>query len=369
MKVLVTGGAGFIGSYIVDELIKGNHEVVILDSLEDQVHQGKMPDYVNREATFIKGNVGDAKVLEKALEGIEAISHQAAVVGVGQSMYHIERYINKNTLDTAKLLQYLIDRKNDVKKLVVASSMSIYGEGKYKCDVCGAVYPKLRDKKQLEKRDWEMKCPICGENVKAIPTDEDKPLFPNSVYAISKMDQELLFLNIGRAYGIKTIALRYFNVYGPRQALNNPYTGVCAIFSSRIKNNNPPLIFEDGLQSRDFISVKDIARANILALKSQINNDIFNIGTGEPRSILQIANLLIKKYKKIMEPKRVNKFREGDIRHCFADTKKAEKLLGFKAKEKFEEGIQALIEWADKQEAEDKSNKAQMELEERGLVG
>ena len=369
MKILVTGGAGFIGSHITDELTK-KHEVVVLDNLEPQVHK-KKPDYLNEEAKYIFEDVRDKDTLKNALEGVEIVFHEAAAVGVGQSMYEVENYVDKNTYATAKLLDVLVNEEHSVKKLIVASSMSIYGEGTYNCEDCGITYPKLRGEEQLKKRDWEMNCPNCGKVVLPLATSEAKPLQPTSIYAITKRDQEEMCLSIGFAYGIPTVALRYFNVYGPRQSLNNPYTGVCAIFSSRIKNDNPPLIFEDGIQSRDFISVHDIAKANILAMeKSSANYEFFNVGAGIQINILDIANTLIKLYQKEgkLTPIVTNKFRAGDIRHCFADISKIKNKLGFEPSVNFEDGMKELVSWGIKEEAEDKFDDAHKELLRKGLV-
>ena len=295
MRILVTGGAGFIGSHLVDALVEQGHDVVIYDNLEPQVHQREqIPDYLNTRAEFVKSEIRDKNELKEVVMDVDIVFHQAAVVGIGQSMYQIEKYMDVNTFGTAKLLDILVNKEHSVKKLVVASSMSIYGEGKYVCEGCGVVYPKLRPNEQLKAEEWEMKCPNCGKEVKAVPTDEDKPLHPTSIYAISKRDQEEMSLVAGRAYGIPTVALRYFNVYGPRQSLSNPYTGVCAIFSSRIKNNSSPVIFEDGWQSRDFISVYDIVQANILVMnKNSADYEVFNVGTGKPTSISEVAKVLI----------------------------------------------------------------------------
>ncbi|MFH1125634.1 MAG: SDR family NAD(P)-dependent oxidoreductase [Candidatus Altiarchaeota archaeon] len=265
-KILVTGGAGFIGSHIVDKLVEEGHEVRILDNLEPQVHQGRKPDYLNKKAEFMLGDVRNKEDLEKALEDVEVVFHDASAVGVGQSMYKIRHYADVNTMGTANMLELLVTKENSVKKVIVASSMSIYGEGTYDCARHGTIYPKLRTQEQLKKHDWELKCPECGEKIRPMPTPEEKPLQPTSIYAITKRDQEEMCLAVGNAYGIPTVALRYFNVYGPRQALSNPYTGVAAIFSSRIKNNNPPLIFEDGMQARDFVYVTDVAEANMLVI-------------------------------------------------------------------------------------------------------
>ncbi|MDD5472779.1 MAG: NAD-dependent epimerase/dehydratase family protein [Candidatus Methanoperedens sp.] len=366
MKILVTGGAGFVGSHLVDELTK-KHDVIIYDNLEPQVHKN-FPNYLSNGAELIKEDILDRDRLKEAISDSEIIFHQAAMVGVGQSMYQIEKYMGVNTMGTAKLLDILANEENDVQKLIVASSMSIYGEGKYECSECGILYPPLRTNEQLKKREWEMKCPSCGRVVKPVPTDENKPLQPTSIYAISKKDQEEMCLAVGRTYGIRTVALRYFNIYGPRQALSNPYTGVCAIFSSRIKNNNPPIIFEDGLQTRDFISVHDIVRANLLVMeKSKADYEMFNVGTGKPVSILDIARTLSKLYGKALKPDIVNKYRSGDIRHCYADISKLKKL-GFKPSISFEDGMRELVEWGMTQQAEDRSEAAYQELKERGLV-
>jgi dTDP-L-rhamnose 4-epimerase len=364
MKVLVTGGAGFIGSHLVDRLVD-DHEVTVVDNLVEQVHKGKKPDFLNSRTNY---QYVDVRNMDPGLiKDQEVIFHLASEVGVGQSMYEIVRYMDANTMGTAKMLEFLANNEHSVKKLIVASSMSIYGEGAYQCD-CGVVYPKLRPDEQMKANEWEMKCPKCGKEVKPIPTDEEKPLYPTSIYAISKRDQEEMCHAIGRAYGIPTVALRFFNVYGPRQSLSNPYTGVAAIFSSRIKNNNPPLIFEDGLQSRDFIHVKDIVESCILSMKSSnANYGSFNVGTGKSNTIFDIASTLIKLYGKDMKPVVENKFRSGDIRHCFADVSRI-KNIGFEAKISLEEGMNDLVSWGEKENAVDDTEKAHSELVNKGLV-
>lgn len=367
-KILVTGGAGFIGSHLVDRLLDDGHQVRILDNLDPQVHRGKKPDYLNKKAEFILGDICNTKDIEKALENVEVIFHEAAAVGVGQSMYKIQHYVEVNTVGTAKMLELLVNKENSVEKIIVASSMSIYGEGAYKCGKHGAVYPNLRPQEQLKKHDWEVKCPQCGKDLTPIPTPEDKPLQPTSIYAITKRDQEEMFLAVGNAYGIPTVSLRYFNVYGPRQALSNPYTGVAAIFSSRIKNNNPPLIFEDGRQSRDFVYVTDVAEANVIAMEEKkANYQVFNVGSGSHVSILQVAETLGRLYNKNIKPKIINKYRAGDVRYCFGDIEKIGKL-GFRPKVNFEEGMKKLVRWGETQEARDLSEKATQELVERNLV-
>ena len=348
-KVLVTGGAGFIGSHIVDRLLEAGYEVTVFDSLVEQVHgpDAKVPDYLSKDAEFVKGDVRDRDALSKALKGKQVVFHEAAAVGVGQSMYEIVRYTDMNTMGGAVLLDILANDSHDVEKVLVASSMSIYGEGKYESPTHGPIFPKLRGEEQLRRKDWEMRCPHSGEVAKPLPTDEDKPLYPTSIYAVNKRDHEEMFLSVGVAYKIPTVALRYFNVYGPRQALSNPYTGVCAIFGSRVLNGNAPIIFEDGLQSRDFVHVTDVAEANLLALESDAANyEVFNIGTGRPTSVLDIANILIERVGKVegLEPQVVEKFRAGDIRHCYADITKIRTKLGFEPKVPFEEGIDDLTD-------------------------
>jgi len=368
MRVLVTGGYGFIGSHLVDHLIDEGHEVRVVDRLEYQVHKGIPPDYLNPSAEYILGDIGDKGVLSTAIKDTNVIFHLAASVGVGQSMYEIKRYVESNTMGTAKLLDFLVNESHDVKKLVVASSMSIYGEGAYSCVDCGIVYPKPRPMQQLKSREWEMKCPQCNKQVDPLPTSEDKPLHPTSIYAITKRDQEEMCLVTGRTYGLPTVALRYFNIYGPRQSLNNPYTGVAAIFSSRIKNNNPLFIFEDGLQSRDFISVEDIVRANLLVMdRDEANYEVFNVGTGRVITIWDIADILLKLYDNKLKPVIVNKYRAGDIRHCYADISKIRKL-GFEPKVDLTEGMADLVTWGREVEAEDRGEKAMKELREKGLV-
>ncbi len=370
MMILVTGGAGFIGSHLVDRLVKEGHEVRVLDNLDEQVHGGKRPQHLNPKAEYVFDDIRKEEVLKKAIEGAEAIFHQAAAVGVGQSMYKVKEYVDANTCGTARLLDMLVNTEHGVKKLVVASSMSIYGEGSYRCGGCGVVYPEMRSEQQLKSKQWEMLCPKCGKVVKPVPTSEEKPLHPTSIYAITKRDQEEMCLTVGSAYGIPTVALRYFNVYGPRQSLNNPYTGVCAIFSSRIKNNNPPLIFEDGNQRRDFINVADIVQSNLMALDNpNMNYGSFNVGSGKSVSVNEIAGTLLRLYGKdgSIEPKIANKFRAGDIRHCFADTSKIRKM-GFEPKVDFESGMKELVGWGKTVDAEDKFTKAEDELEKKSLI-
>ena len=372
-NILVIGGAGFIGSHLVDELISKNHKVFVYDVLEPQVHGklSKVPDYLAEEIEFIKKDIRDRKALLDSLKDIDVVYHLAAMVGIGQSMYQIEKYIDVNTLGTAKLLDILVNEPNNVKKLIIASSNSTYGEGGYFCEECGKVNPSLRQIEQFKRSDWELNCPLCDKKVKPILTNEDKPQECTSIYALSKKEQEKMCLLIGKTYGINTTALRLFNVYGSRQALSNPYTGVCAIFSTRLLNNNPPLIYEDGNQTRDFVHVKDIVQAFILAIeKKQAENEVFNVGTGKTISIKEVAEILAKYINPKIKPIITHKYRPGDIRHCIADISKISSALGYKPKYTFQEGIKELIEWVKLQEGkvDDNTSKANEELRQKGLL-
>jgi dTDP-L-rhamnose 4-epimerase len=367
--VLVTGGAGFIGSHVVELLIQQGHPVRVFDSLVDQVHWGVGPQYVSADAEFVSGDVRDREALLKALRGVDRVVHLAAEVGVGQSMYEVSRYVDANTGGTGVLLDIIANDKVNVGRIVVASSMSIYGEGCYRCPEHGLVAPRLRPESQLKARQWDPFCPTCGATLSPVPTPEDKALLPTSVYAISKMDQELLCLSVGAAYGIGVVALRYFNAYGPRQALSNPYTGVAAIFSGRLLNGRAPLAFEDGQQLRDFIHVRDVARATVLALESdKATGEAINVGVGSPLTILQVAQLLAKQLGVDINPEVTGKFRAGDIRHCWADPTRARELLGFTAEVPLEDGVAELIDWVSTQKADDRVDRAYAELGQRGLA-
>lgn len=368
-RVLVTGGAGFIGSFLVDDLIKKGYSVRILDNIEEQVHQGRVPSYLNKNAEFIKGDIRDKETIKKSIADIDVIFHFAAMVGVGQSMYQIRKYMDVNVSGTANLLNAIVNTNNNIKKIIVASSMSTYGEGNYECINCGIIEPKLRSYEQMKRENFKVYCPKCGSIPKPIPTKEEKKQDINSIYALSKMGQELMVLNIGNTYGIPAVALRYFNVYGPRQSLSNPYTGVAAIFMSRIKNNNPPLIFEDGNQSRDFISVYDITVANILAMeKKSADYDVFNVGSGSQITIKQVAEILLKLYGKDLKPLITNKSRKGDVKHCFADISKIRNKLDFKPKISFKKGMEELTIWSKSAESVDKVEQATQELKDKGLL-
>lgn len=368
MNILVTGGAGFIGSHLVDALVARGHSVKILDALVPQVH-AKAPDYLNPDAQFIGGDVCDRETAGRALEGIEVVYHQAAEVGVAQSMYEIQKYVRANQVGTAVLLEAIIERRASIAKLIVASSNTIYGEGAYHCPSCGVIHPQLRPARQLLARRWEACCLTCDAPLSPRATGEDRPLSPTTVYAITKQNQEQLCLVTGRAYSIPVVALRYFNVYGTRQALSNPYTGVCAIFSARLLNDQPPVIFEDGLQTRDFTHVTDIVQANLRAIETDAADyTSINIGTGRATSIKEVALLLARGLGKDIEPEIVGRYREGDIRHCFADIARARRLLGYEPKIAIEQGVPELIDWVRNQTAQDRLKEATGEMESRRLV-
>jgi len=371
-KVLVTGGAGFIGSYLVDALLAKGYEVRVFDSLEPQVHgeARQVPRYLDRSAELVVGDVRDRSALQEALRDIDVVFHYAAAVGVGQSMYQVQRYVDVNTLGGATLLDLLASEPHHVRKLIVASSMSTYGEGKYECEACGVRYPQLRPDHQLQQRRWEMLCPDCGCEMRPKPTDEGKPLYPTSIYAVTKRDHEEMFLCFGRAYEIPTVALRFFNVYGPRQALSNPYTGVAAIFSARLLNKEPPVIYEDGQQSRDFIHVEDVARASLLAMeREEADYDVLNVGSGRPLTIVEIAQVLIDHLAEgEVQPQIVGQYRRGDIRHCFADIGRIRDKLGFEPRLTFEDGVADLISWVREQEATDGFHEVDSELRKKELI-
>ena len=371
---LITGGAGFIGSHLADALLARGFEVTVLDALLPQVHaDGELdaegwPVYLNRKVHRIRGSAGDAKVFAGALRSITHVAHLAASVGVGQSMTNVVDYTRNNVMTAAVMLEVLARKRHTVERLAVASSMSIYGEGEY-VDASGERRPaEVRTRAQLRDKQWD---PVYqGERLKPIPTHESKPLEPGSIYAINKRDHEEMFLTMGRALHIPTIALRLFNAYGSRQALSNPYTGVAAIFISRLLNDQPPLIFEDGEQKRDFVHVGDVANAFATVLDSDKPVwDVFNVGSGDAISIRQIAQLLGGMLHKDIAPTILNESRVGDVRHCFADISKLQRTFGLAAPRKFRAGAEELIEWVRRaKKPVDRGSASLRELRERGLV-
>ena len=369
-QILITGGAGFVGSHLADGLLAAGHRVRVLDDLTPQVHRNGPPDYLAKEVELVVGDVRDPNRMREVLTGVDVIFHFAATVGVGQSMYEISRYMSVNTLGTAELLQAMLDAKITPQKLIVASSMSIYGEGRYACGGCGQeATPAVRPVSQLRAGQWELPCVACGGVLRPLPTSETKPSEINSVYALSKRDQEELCLIFGRTYGIPVTALRFFNIYGTRQALSNPYTGVAAIFAARLINRQAPLVFEDGEQMRDFVSVHDIVRANMLAMEMPSSDgEVINVGCGQPIKIRRVAEILGAALGKELEPVITQKYRAGDIRHCYADITKARTLLGYEPQVTHEEGFRELAAWLEKQEAEDKAETMLRELSTYGLT-
>lgn len=368
MQILITGGAGFIGSHVADDLLARGHSVRALDSLVPQVHGegATRPAYLHSDVELIRGDVRDAARVRTALDGVDAVYHFASSVGVGQSMYEIEQYTSINNLGTAVLLQQLITRP--VQRLIVASSMSLYGEGLYRRADGSLVDNVDRTLDGLRGGEWDP-CDAEGAPLQPVPTPETKAPSLSSVYALSKFDQERLCLMIGRAYGIPTVALRFFNVFGTRQSLSNPYTGVLAIFASRLLNGNAPLIFEDGLQRRDFVSVDDVVQACRLALEADdAPGHAFNIGSGQSYSVRDVASLLSGALGRSIEPEVCGKYRVGDIRHCFADITRAQAMLGYRPRVSLEEGLAELCDWLADQAADDRVAEAREELAARGLT-
>jgi dTDP-L-rhamnose 4-epimerase len=366
--ILITGGAGFIGAHLGSQLLDEGHHVRALDALLPQVHDGgERPGYLDPEVELVVGDVRNPDIVRKSLVGVDAVVHLAARVGVGQSMYEIAEYTDVNGRGTAVLLEALLE--HPVERLVVASSMSIYGEGQYVAPDGTPTAAVDRSRAQLERGEWEPRGPA-GEELTPIPTHEGKVPSLSSVYALSKYDQERLGLMFGSAYQVPAVALRFFNVYGPYQALSNPYTGVLAIFASRLLNGRPPLIFEDGEQRRDFVSVHDVARACRLALDSAKPSGVaLNVGSGESISVNQIAARLATILgREDLAGQITGKYRVGDIRHCFADLTQAEQVLGFTPEVDMEHAMTELATWLEGQVAVDRVDDATAELVARGLA-
>lgn len=370
MRILVTGGAGFIGSHLVDALLAAGHDVLVLDNLDPQVHGStcEWPPYLPPDASFVRADVRDRAALADALRGVDVVYHLAAQTGVGQSMYQIERYMGVNVQGTAVLLDLLANGSYPVKKLILASSRAVYGEGAYSCPVDGLVYPGTRVLARLEQALWDPICPVCGGPVEPVATPEATPAQPSSVYALSKSVQESLCHMFGQVYGVDVVTLRYFNVYGPRQSLSNPYTGILSIFSAIIKGGNAPEVYEDGLESRDLVHVRDVVQANLLALQHDgIGGQVINVGSGRRLTVLEIAQTLMRAFQAEGELLFRSRFRVGDIRHCFADLARARELLGYEPAVTFEDGVRDFLAWAHEQETRDLSQVTKRELATRGL--
>lgn len=374
-KVLITGGAGFIGSNVAIKLLKKGYIVTVLDSLTEQIH-GKDPKVtsplyisIKDKVHFIKGDVNIREDWEKALDDVDFVIHLAAETGTGQSMYEIKKYVDTNIGGTALLLDILTNTKHHVKRVVVAESRAIYGEGKYYCDKCGDVYPLERKDDNMAKGDYECKCPKCGGPVTLVSTTEDSAIHPSSVYGIAKQVQGQLVHLVCKSIGIESVSFRYQNVYGPGQSLSNPYTGILSIFSTQIKNHHGLNIFEDGKETRDFVYIDDVADATILGMEvPEANGHVFNIGTGVATDVLTVANTLCEKYN-IQVPITVSgNYRLGDIRHNFADITAAKDILGFKPKWTFSDGIAQFTKWVDQQEVQEDNYEASIaEMKAKGL--
>lgn len=367
-QILITGGAGFIGSHLANELLNAGYRVRALDNLCPQVHGPgqKRPDYLSPEVELQVGDVRDPAAVNQALRGVDAVFHFVAAVGVGQSMYEIAEYTSVNNLGTAVLLEGLL--KHKVQRLIVASSMSLYGEGPYMDADGRLVHGAGRSQEQIRTQDWELR-DSQGRVLTPVPTPETKAPSLNSIYALNKYDQEQMCLMIGRAYDIPTTALRFFNIFGPYQALSNPYTGVLAIFAARLLNNNAPLINEDGLQKRDFVSVYDVARACRLALETPAAaGEVFNVASGRQYTVLELGQRIAAALGKNIEPEVTGKYRSGDIRHCFADISRARDILGYAPAIGLEEGLEDLAAWLEGQIACDRVAESRRELAARGLM-
>lgn len=347
-KVLVTGGAGFIGSHLVDALVARGHEVVAFDNLDPAAHPqpAKWPAYANPRCKYILGDVRDKDALRRAMDGVEVVFHHAAAVGSGISMIDVGRFVHVNSLGTANLLELAIEKREQIKKLIIASSMTVMGEGTYECDTHGTYYPFLRPVEQLEREEWEVKCPKCGVPSKPLAMTEDRPLLPLTIYGLTKMDEELETMLVGGFYKIPAVAFRYFSVYGPRQSLTNPYTGVIARFGTRVITGKEPLVYEDGEQLKDVIHVRDVVRANLLGMERQeANYQVFNLGNGEGLSVFQIGELIAEKLGSPLRPVLTGQYRRGDARHGWADISKARRLLGWEPSLSSEEGFADLCDW------------------------
>jgi dTDP-L-rhamnose 4-epimerase len=368
--VLVTGGAGFIGSHLVDALLARGERVRVLDNLDPLAHAHGAPADLDPEAELQVGDLRDPRAVGLALDDVDRVFHLGGVVGNGESMINVRRAVDANSSGTATLMEEVLERRDSLRRLVVASSMVVYGEGSYACSEHGRRAPALRPGEQLRRRDWEPRCDRCGRELAPVATAEDAPLQPTSVDGITKRDQEELVLVLGRAYGLETVALRYLNVYGPRQALGNPYTGVAAIFAARLLKGRPPLVFEDGRQIRDLVHVSDVVAATLAAMDAPAApTHAINIATGRRVRVVELARGIARALGSEIEPEVTGEFRAGDIRHCFADVRLASRLLGFEAAHSLEQGLPELAEWVAAQRVDERGDEAVALLRERGLVG
>ena len=374
-NILISGGAGFIGSNLALKLVNLGYNVRVLDNLSPQIHtnskeNSKLYQSIKGKVTFINGDVRNRKDWQKAIANSSVIVHLAAETGTGQSMYQIEKYVQVNCGGTAIMLDILANDKHTIKKVVVASSRAIYGEGKYHCESHGEIYPSEREDNQMSNGQFEPLCSICKQPLSMLATDEDSKIHPSSIYGVTKSDQEQMILLTCKSLGISTIALRYQNVFGPGQSLSNPYTGILSIFSTRILNNNTINIFEDGKESRDFVFIDDVVNATVLAIQdNKLKSCSLNVGSGVSTTVQMVADSLKKLYKSDVDIKVSGNYRLGDIRHNKADISKIKKLLVFSPKVSFEDGLKQFVDWVKKQEVNsDKYEKSINEMKDKGLM-
>ena len=372
-KILITGGAGFIGSHLALHLLELGKEIVVLDNLSPQIHgnpdDSPLYQSIKDKVEFINGDVRNYEDWEKALENVQKVVHLAAETGTGQSMYEIQKYIDVNCGGTGILLDFFANRKHQVRKVVTASSRAVYGEGKYSCSIHGVVFPESRKDADMAKGEFQPKCPECNADLQMLPTTEDSKIHPSSVYGITKQFQEQSVLNVCDALGIDAIALRYQNVYGPGQSLKNPYTGILSIFSTRMLNGNPVTIFEDGEESRDFVYIDDVVRITAMALDDgRVGEKCYNVGSGKATSVLTVAEKLKSIYNSDVEIKISGNYRIGDIRHNIACVDQLKNDFKISQLVSFEEGITHFGNWVKQQEIQtDLSEQSMIELREKGL--
>ena len=372
-NILITGGAGFIGSRLCEKLFDQGNKITVLDNLSEQIHgngESFLFNKIKDKCTFIKGDVRDKNDWAHAIKNQEIIIHLAAETGTGQSMYEVEKYTNVNVIGTSHMLEILANSNHNVKKIIVASSRSIYGEGKYNCKTHGVQYPSKRKEEDMKKGEFNPKCSMCNSSLNVLPTDEQSKIHPSSIYGINKQQQEQMVMLMGESLSIPSVAFRYQNVYGPGQSLSNPYTGILSIFSTRILNGNDLDIYEDGEETRDFVYIEDAVDATILGIeKEEANGHIFNVGSGVSTRVLDVANTLKRLYNSEINITVSGKFRLGDIRHNFADLSKLKDILGFTPKYNFERGITEFVNWVKTQEVmEDKYEKSIQQLKNKGLI-
>ena len=372
-NILISGGAGFIGSQLCIKLIEKGYAVTVLDNLSEQIHgvgESALYKSIKDKCIFIKGDVRHKQDWLKSIKGQDAVIHLAAETGTGQSMYEVEQYNEVNIMGTAHLLDILANKNHSIKKIIIASSRAIYGEGKYNCSNHGVQYPNERKEQDMDNGEFNLKCATCNTELSLLATDEQAKIHPSSIYGINKQQQEQMVMLMGASLGIPAVAFRYQNVYGPGQSLSNPYTGILSIFSTRILNGNNIDIYEDGQESRDFVYIDDVVDATILGLENNAaNGEVFNIGSAEPTTVLTVAETLKKLFNAATTINVSGNYRVGDIRHNYADVTKAKKLLCFAPKYNFQQGITAFVAWVKTQKVEeDKYEQSKQELQAKGLM-